>query len=220
MSDSISQIKTDNQTSGLKEIFQDEVKLSRLLLLISGVILIFVGITLSRNSSQDNSSQNNIIIAGEVTSFSQEPVSIDKKLLQTNDKQKDKLPPVRIVIPSVNIDLPVKEAKVVKGYWEVFPDRAGFGLGSTYPGEIGNQVIFAHARTGLFLPLKKVKIKDKIFVSTKTKLFTYQVTTIKEVYPNNTDIIGMTDEKTLTLYTCTGFSDSKRLIVAAKEMII
>lgn len=220
MSDSISQIKTDNQTSGLKEIFQDEVKLSRLLLLISGVILIFVGITLSRNSSQDNSSQNNIIIAGEVTSFSQEPVSIDKKLLQTNDKQKDKLPPVRIVIPSVNIDLPVKEAKVVKGYWEVFPDRAGFGLGSTYPGEIGNQVIFAHARTGLFLPLKKVKIKDKIFVSTKTKLFTYQVTAIKEVYPNNTDIIGVTDEKTLTLYTCTGFSDSKRLIVAAKEMII
>lgn len=212
MSDAIPQVKTDSQTAGLK--------LSRFLLLTSGVILIFVGITLSRNSSDDNSSQNNIIIAGDVTSFSQEPVSVDKKLLQINDKQKDKLPPVRIVIPSVNIDLPVKEAKVVNGFWEVFPDSAGFGMGSTYPGEIGNQVIFAHARIGLFLPLKKVNIKDKIFVSTKTKLFTYKVTSIKEVYPNNTDIIGLTDEKTLTLYTCTGFSDSKRLIVVAKEMII
>ena len=211
MSDAISSFKTDSQTAGLK--------LSRFLLLISGVVLIFVGIKLS-SDPQDNSLQNNIIIAGEVTSFSQEPVSIDKKLLQVNDKQKDKLPPVRIVIPSVNIDLPVKEAKVVKGYWEVFPDRAGFGMGSTYPGEIGNQVIFAHARTGLFLPLKKVNIKDKIFISTKTKLFTYQVTAIKEVNPNNTDIIGVTDEKTLTLYTCTGFSDSKRLIVVAKEIII
>lgn len=211
MSDAISSIKTDNKTAGLK--------LSRFLLLISGVVLIFVGIKLS-GDSQDNSSQNNIIIAGEVTSFSQEPVRIDKKLLQANDKQKDKLPPVRIVIPSANIDLPVKEAKVVKGYWEVFPDRAGFGMGSTYPGEIGNQVIFAHARTGLFLPLKKVKVKDKIFVSTKTKLFTYKVIAIKEVNPNNTDIIGVTDEKTLTLYTCTGFSDSKRLIVIATEMII
>lgn len=211
MSDAISSLKTDSQTAGLK--------LSRFLLLISGVVLIFVGIKLS-SDSQDNSLQNNIIIAGEVTSFSQEPVSVDKKLLQANDKQKDKLPPVRIIIASVNIDLPVKEARVVNGYWEVFPDRAGFGLGSTYPGEIGNQVIFAHARTGLFLPLKKVKIKDKIIVASKTKLFTYQVTVIKEVNPDNTDIIGMTDEKTLTLYTCTGFSDSKRLIVVAKEMII
>lgn len=211
MSDAIPQIKIDSQTAGLK--------LSRFLLLISGVIFVFVGIKLSRDS-RNASPQNNIIIAGEVTSFSQEPIKVDKKLLQENDKQKDKLPPVRIIIPSVNIDLSVKEAKIVNGYWEVFPDRAGFGLGSTYPGEIGNQVIFAHARQGLFLPLKKVKIKDKIIVASKTKLFTYLVTAIKEVNPNNTDIIGLTNEKTLTLYTCTGFSDSKRLIVIAKEMII
>ncbi len=210
MSDSVPQIKTDIKTSGLK--------LSRLMLLLSGVVLIFVGFKMSKSSSQDNSSQNNIIIAGEVTSFSQEPVNIDKKLLQANNQQKENLPPLRIIIPSVKIDLPVKEAKVVNGYWEVFPDRAGFGLGSTYPGEVGNQVIFAHARQGLFLPLKKVSIKDKIFISTKTKLFTYQVTATKEVNPNNTDIIGLTSEKTLTLYTCTGFSDSKRLIVIAKEI--
>lgn len=210
MPDAISQIKADNQTSGLKS--------SRLLFLISGVVLIFIGFKMSKSPSRESSSQNNIIIAGQVTSFSQEPVNVDKKLLQGNNKQKDKLPPDRIIIPSANIDLSVQEAKVVNGYWEVFPDRAGFGLGSAYPGEIGNQVIFAHARQGLFLPLKKVVLKDKIFIATKTKLFTYQITAIKDVYPNNIDVIGLTNEKTLTLYTCTGFSDSKRLIVIAKEI--
>lgn len=149
--------------------------------------------------------------------FSTEPVKIEESLLKSNDNAKsESKPPVRIVISDLSIDLPVKEAKVVKGYWEVFADVAGFGLGSAYPDDVGNQVIFAHAREGLFLPLKNAKIGQKVIVFTQDKWYSYAITDIKEVNPNQIEVIAPTADATLTLYTCSGFADSKRLIVTAK----
>ena len=48
--------------------------------------------------------------------------------------------------------------------------------------------------------------------------YSYEVVDIKEVYPNQTEVIEETDDETLTLYTCSGFADSKRLIVVAKRV--
>ena len=121
------------------------------------------------------------------------------------------------MITSLNIDLPVREAKIINGYWEVFPDSAAFGLGSAYPEENGNQVIFAHARKDLFEPLKDIKPGAKIIVMTNEKWFAYTVDEIKEVTPNQTEVIAASDEAKLTLYTCSGYADSKRLIVTAKR---
>ena len=101
---------------------------------------------------------------------------------------------------------------------EVFPDVAGFGLGSAYPDETGNQVIFAHARKGLFLPLKNVKVGQIVYVMTKEKWFSYKIEEIKEVLPSQTEVIAPTPDQVLTLYTCSGFADSKRLIVKAKRI--
>lgn len=67
--------------------------------------------------------------------------------------------PMRITIPRVGIDLPVKMANVVNGEWELFSDSAAFGRGSSPLGVGGNTVIFAHARQGLFYPLKKCECR-------------------------------------------------------------
>ena len=148
-------------------------------------------------------------------SFSNEPVIIEgfqlgeKKNLET---------PKKIVIPTVGIDLEVKEAKVVRGYWEVFADSAAWGEGSGYPGEPGNQVIFAHARVGLFLPVRELKGDELVYVLTKDKWYLYKVKEIREVYPNQIEVIAPTTDETLTLYTCSGYQDSKRLIVIAKRV--
>lgn len=151
-------------------------------------------------------------------SFANEPVKLDPGFLQQLKVQNlNRLPPVRIVIPSLAIDLPVKEAKVINGYWEVFPDSAGFGLGSAYPEDNGNQVIFAHARIGMFAPLKKIKTGANITVFTRDKWFSYTVTGIKEVLPNQTEVIAPTTDAVLTLYTCSGYADSKRLIIVSKR---
>ena len=140
------------------------------------------------------------------------PIVISKSLfsLQTGENV-----PVRILIPSASIDLPIVKAPVVNGYWELSENSASYGLGSGVPGQNGNTVIFAHARTGLFYNLKDVKVKDIVYVFSKNKWFRYRVNKITAVYPNDTTVIQPTKNQTLTLYTCTGFDDEKRLIVTA-----
>ena len=182
-------------------------------------MLVSAGLLLSWPSSDRKAAdQPDTVESSQAQTFSTEPVKIEEGLLKPVGKsQKDLKPPVRVVIPDVSIDLPVKVAKVVKGYWEVFPQGAGFGLGSAYPDEVGNQVIFAHAREGLFFPLKDVKIGQKVIVFTQDKWYSYTISDIKVVNPNQIEVIAPTDDATLTLYTCSGFADSKRLIVTAKK---
>lgn len=123
--------------------------------------------------------------------------------------------PVRIVIPKRDIDLDVKFSKIVKGYWEISETNASHGEGSANPGENGNIVIFAHARAGLFGNLKDISKDEYIYVFTKEKWFRYKVSEIKTVYPKQIQTVAPTDSEVLTLFTCSGFFDEKRLIVKA-----
>lgn len=144
------------------------------------------------------------------------PIHVDSRLLETAEVFDDF--PVRLIIPSVKIDVPVKPSKVIAGVWELHEDAAGYGLGSALPGRFGNSVIFAHARAKLFLPLRKIKINDLISVKTRDDhWFSYTVVEKKEVDPTQIEVIAPTFDKTLTLFTCSGFVDSKRLIVVAKQ---
>lgn len=220
---SISKVKTTQNQASLKRILNDKKKRIRLFLLAGGILLLIVGFSLStspvKHTGNNGTSTSNLTTSNEVTSFLQEPVKVDTTLLsppKTKDKAKN--PPLRIIIPALDLDIAVKEAKVIKGYWEVFPDRAGFGLGSAFPDEVGNQVIFAHAKAGLFLPLRQAKSGQTVYILTKDAWFTYQIAEIKEVLPTQTEVIAPTKEQVLTLYTCSGFADSKRLIVVAKRI--
>ncbi len=140
------------------------------------------------------------------------PIQINESLY--SNKKSENIP-IRIIIPKVDIDLPITKSKIVNGYWELSDTTASYGLGSGYPGEKGNIVIFAHAKEGFFYNLKNVKDKDVIYVLTKNKWYQYKVNKITEVFPNKKEIIQPTKNETLTLYTCTGFFDEKRLIITA-----
>lgn len=143
----------------------------------------------------------------------EEPIRIDGRLLS----QKESLqPPLRVVVPKAGIDLSVVEAKVVDGYWELSETTASHGVGSANPGEIGNTVIFAHAREGLFLPLRNIAESEAIYVMTKDRWQRYKVATRKLVDPSHVEVIAPTNDEVLTLFTCSGFLDSKRLVVTAK----
>lgn len=133
-------------------------------------------------------------------------------------KNNDSKEPVRIIIPGISIDLPVKSARIIAGYWEVFNDSAAWGEESGYPGKPGNQVIFAHAKKGLFLLLRNIAVGDNVYVMTDAAWYTYEVKEIKYVYPNQKEVIAPTIDETLTLYTCTGYEDTERLIVVAKRI--
>jgi LPXTG-site transpeptidase (sortase) family protein len=168
-------------------------------LLILGVILLF-----AKDRAPDLNS-----------TFENEPVSI--RGLSEVEVEDRKLPK-KIIIPSLSVNLPVKKANVVDGYWEVFEDSAAWGMGSGIPGENGNQVIFAHARENLFLALQSIKLGEEIYILNDDAWFSYKVTEIKEVFPSQIEVIEKTEDQTLTLYTCSGYKDSKRLIVVAKRV--
>lgn len=218
MSASIRKIKIKRQETDWMILLKNSQKRLRLFLLSAGIILTVLGFLISSKSSVPiTAEKTSVSDLQQVDSFSQEPIRIDKNLLNI-PKEKDKTKkqqPVRIIIPGMGIDLQVKEAKIVKGYWEVFSDSAGFGEGSAYPDETGNTVIFAHARQGLFLPLREVKTGQEVIVLSKDKWFNYRIADIREVFPSQTDSIEPTKDSVLTLYTCSGFADNKRLIVRA-----
>lgn len=148
----------------------------------------------------------------EIVREQKEPIVIDSKLQES--KATDNIP-VRVLIPTSDIDLPIIPSEIVNGYWELSETTASYGLGSGTPGENGNTVIFAHAREGLFYNLKDVKKGGIIYVFTKDKWYRYKIDKITEVLPNQTEVIQPTKNETLTLYTCSGFYDEKRLIVSA-----
>lgn len=141
-----------------------------------------------------------------------EPIKIDQRLLSETVSG---YPPVRIIIPKLQIDVPVVEARVVNGYWELSEVAASHGQGSAYPGQTGNTVIFAHAREGLFLPLRDISQDELVYVLGQDAWHRYKVTETKLVSPSQVEIIAPSADERLTLFTCSGFLDSQRLIVTA-----
>lgn len=123
--------------------------------------------------------------------------------------------PSRIIIPSLNLSLPVHTAKVIFNTWEVHLDGASFGDGTTLPGNIGNTVIFSHARIGLFGSLTSIKKGDLVHVFTHNDWFVYKVDDTFTVDPDRVDVLDNHKKYELTLYTCTGENWSKRFIVKA-----
>lgn len=172
-----------------------------------GLALLVMGIILLSNIFQPKKVES--------SSFESEPVKISGFSENASDESQF---PQRILIPEIQTDLNVQSAKLVNGYWEVFNDKAGWGEGTGVPGKNGNQVIFAHARDGLFGNLKYSEIGMKIYVFSKENWYSYEITEIKEVTPDQTEVIEPSDNEMLTLYTCSGFADSKRLIVMAKRI--
>jgi len=173
-----------------------------------GVSLVLTGILLIGSGQEKK-------VSNSSDTFAQEPVKIEGFV---SEEENESLVPKRILIPDIDIDLEVGRSKVIGGYWEVFSDKAGWGEGSGLAGREGNQVIFAHAREGLFLPLRSIKPGAKIYVLTDSSWFNYEVAEIKEVTPSQIEVITPTPDETLTLYTCSGFGDSMRLIVIAKRV--
>lgn len=148
--------------------------------------------------------------------FAVGPIRIHQQLLGTRESAQS---PLRVVIPTVNIDLPIVEANVVDGYWEISETTASHGVGSANPGEIGNTVLFAHARADLFGPVRELKKDDVLYVLTKDRWHRYAVLQTKLVEPKDIEVIASTDEEILTLFTCSGFLDTKRLIVTATPLL-
>lgn len=129
----------------------------------------------------------------------------------------------RIVVGSLGIDLPV-----IRGPSGYPPCRVAMYMRElSQPREPGVTLIFAHARTGMFLPLlTKSKINNgasliglrvKVYTS-DSKVSTYQIISVQRHVTSIQSAFGVTSER-LWMYTSEGPNSSyPKLIVTAKRL--
>ena len=93
--------------------------------------------------------------------------------------------------------------------------------GTALPGEAGNVGLAGHRDT-FFRPLKDVKIKDEIQISTLKGTYKYEVESLRIVEPENVGVLARSGENVLTLVTCYPFyfvgPAPKRWIVRARQV--
>lgn len=124
-----------------------------------------------------------------------------------------------LVIPRLKLQQEIHENAVAEwglgqGVWRD-PHTSNPNLG-------GNTVLSGHRFTyggpAVFYHLDKVKSGDKIVVYWDKARHEYTVTEIREVPPTATEILKQSEDKKLTIYTCTPLITAKnRLVIVAEQ---
>jgi|SRR5687767_1975412 len=128
----------------------------------------------------------------------------------------------RLVIPSALVDEPILEGSSLRviskgGTWYK-------ELWTKSPKEKGNTIILGHRFTyqqpqGAFYDLDKVQIGDKLAIYWHGEELLYKVTEKREVPPTTTAVEDDSDDRRLTLYTCTPLLTAKyRLVLVARPI--
>lgn len=142
------------------------------------------------------------------------------KIPPNNSSQKTNIA-TTISIPKIFKTLPIIPSKINKGKWETTEQGISFLTSTPNPGQKGNSVLYGHNYKSLLGNLAKIKPGDEIIVTfSDNSKRTFVVDTTAEVSPIQTDIIDNTNDTRITLYTCSGFFDSKRFVVVAKPTTI
>lgn len=123
--------------------------------------------------------------------------------------------PDTIAMPSAGISLPVFAARYHNKTWDYTSKGVSYWTATPEPGNPGNSVLYGHNWSNLLGPMKKVKPGDKIYVSYGSRTIPFTVYFVTMVDPSNVSILAPTSDTRLTIYTCYGFLDSKRLVVTA-----
>lgn len=149
-----------------------------------------------------------------------------------------RLPPQRIVVPSIELDAPVRPMpwrNVQKNglsvtEWQIPADAAGYQEGSAFPGQQGNTVLAGHHNIEgrVFENLWSLAPGDEVYLYTEENMFSYVVednflvrelgASLEQRYQNARWVNPTTDER-LTLVTCwppTG--NAYRRIIVAKPV--
>lgn len=126
--------------------------------------------------------------------------------------------PVKIVIPSHQIELPIVPSSLLNGDWQV-TDK-GVSLLSNDPSKASQQgfIMYGHNWPALLGRLQKAQIGEAIILSYENDApETYKIESVFKVSPNQLDVLQLAKPNTLLLYTCTGFLDNQRLVVLATK---
>lgn len=142
----------------------------------------------------------------------------------------------RIIIPTLNLNVPIKDvpknnlllrdwANLEKDIQNSLQDGVIHYPGTPSPNLSGNFVITGHSSyypwsigkyKDVFAVLHNSKLGDLIYVYHNQRKYTYKVTDISKVYPEDIEVLADMGDNRLTLITCTPLGTNlKRLIISA-----
>ena len=201
-----------------------------LALLVAGLLLIAYGVL-----GQDEAEAPIEVISLPPPAI-ELPISLPEPTVEESMAPEPSMAPVtRIEVPAIGINAPVVSLGILQGGIMESPHTpvdVGWYRFSAQPGTTGNAVFAGHvdyARYGpaVFYHLRSLKSGDVINVTLEdgTK-YAYQVVS-SVIYDADTapvqEIVGPTENQTITLITCTGVFDrsvleyDKRLVVRAER---
>ncbi len=166
---------------------------------------------LSRISPTLERFETKVFAAGSIEESIDKDFVLDRKLLEEMH--------ANLSIDTANISGRISEGTtseaMMSGFWH-FPT-------SVYPGQKGNVVIIGHRfqyippAKNTFFNLDKVAVGDSIKITQDEGSYTYIVTEIQIVEPNDLSILQQTDDYRLTILTCTPlWTSEQRLVITAK----
>lgn len=178
--------------------------------------------------------QYNRVLFGAVQAYVM-PGNMEPQNLVVDPTNNDDVgPEPRLIIPKINVDVPV-----IYGIGNDYNSQmkamekgvAHFGIpgANSVPGQVGNTVISGHSSNDwldsgdykfIFAQLSKLKKDDVFYANYKGKRYTYQVTKMEEVKPTEVDaLVYDTDKPVMTLITCTPLGTAlRRLLVTAEQI--
>ncbi|GIK83733.1 MAG: hypothetical protein BroJett025_03550 [Patescibacteria group bacterium] len=119
------------------------------------------------------------------------------------------------------VDTPISEQILDNNNWTISETEASYLKQSAKPGENGNIIIYGHNKREIMGNIRALKGNEVITITTENgDKHQYKIKLITEVEPNQVTYLLPTSQETLTLYTCSGFMDSKRFIVQATPLNI
>ncbi len=148
-------------------------------------------------------------------------------------------PDNRIVIPAIGKNIPIKSIStrhLLNEDWKALEDEIQEALkegvvhypGTADPGDVGNSFITGHSSYYLWDPgrykdvfalLHNVEVGDEITVFFEQERHNYIVEEKKIVSPEDVDVLKQTEDRRLTLMTCTPIGTNiNRLIIIAREV--
>ena len=127
--------------------------------------------------------------------------------------------PTKLYIPRLARILYISDGYVTGNRWTISPTGVSFYPESALPGSSGNSVLYGHNTKEILGGLWRVEQGDDIYVVLKSGEFVkYKVESEEEIKPTQVEILNQTDDFRLTIYTCSGFLDTARFVVVAKQV--
>ena len=143
------------------------------------------------------------------------PNQVTQLPAQTTADTYNDLDQMRVEIPKLGQSLSIVGVPLRGEGWDLtwLDAQAGYLEGTAYPGLPGNTAITGHVyladgSPGPFVNLHNLMWGDEIILYANGQRYTYQVRTIRRVWPNDLSVLKHEEYDWLTLVTCQGYNES------------